>query len=303
MPVNEYSAEIVDIGVSRSWSKQVAQAFEESSGIVFGEKRGGIESEVPRPRQRGVVNKGAGRIIGAAAAAVGAVGIAGNSRDPWRGPERLGERQSVFLVRAAASLAAQGYGEFAAGHNDPAPPLRLQVLRKPRLVRRNLAGFAFDPVAEKYAVIAASSDRRLGGAKSFLWTGDEAERRAVEGVILGLRRFVGRIGQCAADGLRNVQPEPRHHGAGIRKGGRVRYRGPRTNHRRVVAGNVGDGERHHPRRKGQPAEPSALDARQMLAHRVDFTDRSSRFKQRAVHRLLFGKRQAGSWSNPVRRCA
>src|SRR5258708_6258486 len=303
MPVNEYSAEIVDISVSRSRSKQVAKAFEESRGIVLGKKRRGIESEVARPRKRGVINKSAGRIIGAAAAAVGAVGIAGNCRDSRRGPKRLGERQSVFLVRTAASLAAKGYGEFAARHNDPAPPLCLQVSGKLRLGRRNLAGFALDPVAEKYAVIAAGSYRRLGGAKGFLRTGDEAERRTVEGVVLGLRRFVGRIGQCAADGLGNVQPEPRHHGAGIRKRGRVRYRGSRTDHRRVVAGNVGDGERHHPRRKGQPAEPSALDARQMLAHRVDLTDRSSRFKQRAVHRLLFGKRQAGSWSNPVRRCA
>src|SRR5215470_12306974 len=180
MPVNEYSAEIVDIGVSRSRSKQVAQAFEERGGVVFGKKRGGIESELPRPRQRGVVNKGAGRIIGAAAASVGAVGITGNSRNPGRGAERLGERQRVFLVRTAAPPTAKGYGEFAAGHNDPAPPFCLQVLGKPRLVRRNLAGFALDPVAEKYAVIAAGSDRRLGGAKGFLRTGDEAERRTVE---------------------------------------------------------------------------------------------------------------------------
>src|SRR5215468_7128911 len=128
MPVNDYSAEVVDIGVSRSRSKQVAQAFEESSGIVFGKKRGRIESEVPRPRQRGVVNKSAGRIIGAAAAAVGAVGIAGNRRNPRRSPERLSERQSVFLVRTAASLAAKRYSEFAARHNDPTPPLCLQVL-------------------------------------------------------------------------------------------------------------------------------------------------------------------------------
>src|SRR5215470_18879011 len=136
MPVNEYSAEIVDIGVSRSRSKQVAQAFEERGGVVFGKKRGGIEAEAPRPRQRGVVNKGAGRIIGAAAASVGAVGITGNSRNPRRGPERLGERQRVFLVRTASALAAERHGEFAARHNNPAPPLRLQVLGKPRLVRR-----------------------------------------------------------------------------------------------------------------------------------------------------------------------
>src|SRR5260370_13678379 len=157
--------------------------------MVWGKKRGGMDPEIARPRQRGVVDKSAGRIIGAAAAAVGAVGVAGNRRDSGRGPERLGERQSVFLIRTAASLAAKGHGEFAARHNDPAPPLCLQVLRKPRLGRRNLAGFALDPVAERYAVITARSYRRIGGAKGFLRTGDEAERRTVEGVVLRLPGF------------------------------------------------------------------------------------------------------------------
>src|SRR5258708_33961661 len=154
MPVNEYSAEIVDIGVSRSRSKQVAQAFEESRGIVFGKKRRGIESEVPRPRQRGVINKSAGRIIGAAAAAVGAVGIAGNCRDSSRGPKRLGERQSVFLVRTAASLAAKGYGEFPARHNDPPRPLWLQVPGNPPLGPRHRTRSAPDPAAENSALVA-----------------------------------------------------------------------------------------------------------------------------------------------------
>src|SRR5260370_16260083 len=49
MPVNEYSAEIVDIGVSRSRSKQIAQAFEESRAIVFDTKHRGIPSKVTRP--------------------------------------------------------------------------------------------------------------------------------------------------------------------------------------------------------------------------------------------------------------
>src|SRR5712692_3614245 len=140
IPVNEYSAEIVDIGVGRARLQQIAQAFEEPRRIVFGKKRGGIEAEIPRSRQRGVVNESASRIIRAAATAVGAVGIAGNSRDSGRGPERLGERQSVFLIWTAASLAANGHGEFAARHNHPAPPLCLQGLGKPRLGRRNFAG-------------------------------------------------------------------------------------------------------------------------------------------------------------------
>src|SRR5262249_36119100 len=154
MPANEYSAEIVDIGISRSRLKQVTQAFEERGGIVLGKKRGRIEAELPRACERGVIDKGASWIIRSAATAVGAIGIAGDGRDPGRGPEPLGERQSVFLIRTAAAFATNRDGEFAARHDDPAPPLCLQVASKARLGRRNFAGFALDPVAEEYAVIA-----------------------------------------------------------------------------------------------------------------------------------------------------
>ena len=114
MPINEYSAEIVDIGVCRSRSKQITEAFEEPGGIVFGKKRGRIEAEAPGPRQRGIINKSASRIIRAAATAVGAVSIARNCGNSRRRVERLSERQSVFLIRTAAPLAANGYGELAA---------------------------------------------------------------------------------------------------------------------------------------------------------------------------------------------
>src|SRR5579884_2321334 len=61
--VNEYRAEIVDVGISRPGLQQVAQAFEKPGGIILGKKRGRVEAELARPRQRGVVDESAGRIV------------------------------------------------------------------------------------------------------------------------------------------------------------------------------------------------------------------------------------------------
>src|SRR5262249_8440996 len=118
MSVNEDRAEIVDIGVSRSGLKQVAQAFEKTGRIVFGKKRGRIQAKIKRPGQRGVVDKSTGRIIRATAAPVSAVGVARDGSDAGCRPQRLGERQGVFLIRAAAPFAADGDSEFAARDDD-----------------------------------------------------------------------------------------------------------------------------------------------------------------------------------------
>ena len=54
---------------------------------------------------------------GAAGAAVGAVGIGGQRRNAGRVLEQAGQRQRIFLVGAAAAVAAHGHGEFAAGQD------------------------------------------------------------------------------------------------------------------------------------------------------------------------------------------
>jgi len=135
---------------------------------------------------------------------------------------------------------------------------RMRADKLPRLSEKSLVCIqagnvntgAFDPIAEKYKVITSGPDGRFGRTKGLPGAGDEAERGPVEGGILRLRRFAGRIGQCPTHGLRNGQPEARQHRAGIRERGRVGHRGPRTDHRRVVARDVRNRKRHHARRMG-----------------------------------------------------
>src|SRR5215470_8139802 len=90
--VNENGTEIVQIGVSRPRLKQVTEAFEKSRGIVFGKKRGGIEAEFLSTSKRGVINESAGRIVRTSGAAISAVSVTGNCRNPGRPLERLRER-------------------------------------------------------------------------------------------------------------------------------------------------------------------------------------------------------------------
>ena len=87
---------------------KVADGVEKPRGIVVGEKRGGIEASGAGARQGGRIDEGAGGVVGAAAAAVGSVGIGGERGDAIRAIEVDRKRQGIFLVRAAAALARAG---------------------------------------------------------------------------------------------------------------------------------------------------------------------------------------------------
>ena len=60
---------------------------------------------------------------------------------------------------------------------------------------------------------------------------------------------------------------------------------------RVVAGSVGDQQRHDPGRVTGGCEPPALDGREVPPDAVHLADRRAGFQQRAVHRLLVGQSQ------------
>ena len=66
-----------------------------------------IEAGNLRARQRGRIDKGAGRVVRAAAAAVSAVGIGGKTRDSRGSAEMDGERKRIFLVGTALARPAQ----------------------------------------------------------------------------------------------------------------------------------------------------------------------------------------------------
>src|SRR5215510_6045396 len=112
--VNHNSPKIVHVGIGCTRPQKVINASEESGRIVVSKKSGGIEAYLPGAPERCVVNIGAGRVIGAAHAAVGAVGVGGQARNAGLSTKRQGKRQRVFLIWPATALAAHRHGEFAA---------------------------------------------------------------------------------------------------------------------------------------------------------------------------------------------
>jgi hypothetical protein len=92
-----------------------------------------------------------------AGAAIGTVGVAGKRRDASRVFQQVRERQRVFLVRAAAAIAAHGDREFAAGEDRDALALRAGLKRQPGVIGGNIAGLAFE--------VGAEIDRLVTGLK------------------------------------------------------------------------------------------------------------------------------------------
>src|SRR5271155_4438720 len=88
--VNEYGTEIIDIGESRTGVQEAAQPLEEPRGIVVGKKGGGIEADLAGARQGGLVDEGPCRVVGAAGAAIGAVGVPGDRSNAGSAAERYG---------------------------------------------------------------------------------------------------------------------------------------------------------------------------------------------------------------------
>src|SRR5215470_19632763 len=125
--INHDSAEIVHVGMGSTWSQKVANTGEEFGRIIVTKICSGVEAQLTGALQGRVVHIGAGRIVGAAHAAVGAVGVGGQACDAGLPAKRKGERQRVFLIGTAAPLAAHRHGELAAGQDNGAAALRLQV--------------------------------------------------------------------------------------------------------------------------------------------------------------------------------
>src|SRR6202521_5559048 len=113
--VNEHHTQVVNVGAGRPRGQEIANAFEESGRIVVGEKTGGIETNGGGAGKRCFVDESAGGIGRPPAAAVGAVSIGGERRDPGRAAERQRQRQRIFLVGTAAAGALQRHRQLAAG--------------------------------------------------------------------------------------------------------------------------------------------------------------------------------------------
>ena len=124
------------------------------------------------------------------------------------------------------ALAADGYGQFTTGEDDCAAALPLQRQRLGGVVGGDLAGFAFDPVAEHDAIVARRPHSLLGGAEGVSWTRDQLEFGSSEGGIAGFGRLVTRIGERPRHRLREFELESRHHRTRVGECGRIGHRRP-----------------------------------------------------------------------------
>ena len=168
----------------------------------------------------------------------------------------------------------------------------------------DLAGLALDAVAQEDALVAALRARRPRRRETRRPGGRRERTRC--------RRTRGPPGSAIRSPDRRAPGDPgsasaslnrADHRPGIGEGGRIGHGRARSDHGGIVAGHVGDRERRHLRRVGAARQPPALDAGEMLAHRVDVADAGARFEQGAVDGLLFGERQPGDRSDPVGRSA
>ena len=85
--------------------------------------------------------------------------------------------------------------------------------------------------------------------------------------------------------------------------GFIRHGRAAGNHRRVIAGNIADGQGQHLRRVTSGGQSSAFDAREVFTHGVHLADRRTTSQQFAVDALLVGQRQAQSRHGQERRTA
>jgi hypothetical protein len=148
-----------------------------------------------------------------------------------------------------------------------------------------------------------------GGLQADPVASDDLESTAPEPAIARLRRL-GDLSalpekQVTADRRRRLvpAPPPAQRRDGVAVAGGVGDRRPRADRRRLVAHHVGEGERHDPRGEGGARQPAALDARQVLAHRVQFVDRRAAPQQQLGEPGLVAKRHARDRGRQQRRRA
>src|SRR5262249_37295837 len=96
--VNEDGPDVVHVGPGRARAQQISKPFKEFRRIIVIKEHGRIEAGHTRPRERGLVDQGASGILRRPAAAIGAVGVAGQRRDAGYAPKREGEGEGEFLV-------------------------------------------------------------------------------------------------------------------------------------------------------------------------------------------------------------
>ena len=246
---------LVKVGPGR---QQIAQARRKIRSNCCRQERRRDRGRAPRARATvSPSTKAPAGSSGCAGAAVGAVGVGGERRDAGSAGERDRQRQRVFLVRAAAALAADGDGQFAAGQDHRALALRAQLARELGMRGRDLARLAFDAGrrarctrSRRRALPLRAARKRVGRPRG---QREAACRRKPDRPASAIRWPDRRARASTASGsIELVLGDDR---ARVGERGRIGHGRPRADHGRIVARHVGDRERHDARRmrRGAPA--------------------------------------------------
>ena len=113
--VNENGPEIIDIGQGWPGQQKIVELGEKYHGVVVGKKRGRIEAKGAGAACAQPVGKGACGVAGPAAAPVGSVRVRSQGDNALHAVQRKRQGKSIFLIGAAASLAADRHGKLAPG--------------------------------------------------------------------------------------------------------------------------------------------------------------------------------------------
>ena len=112
----------------------------------------------------------------------------------------------------------------------------------------------------------------------------------------GLRRLRIRMLEGVAHLGRRSNPVPGQDGLSIAKRGGVSERWTGADDRRVIAGNVGNQQRHDSRRSGMECQPASLHRGQVLPDAVHFVDGRAGSQQRGGDLLLVRQGDTGGRS-------
>ena len=211
--------------------------------------------------------KGAGRDHGAGviAAAVDAVGIAGDGENPRLAPKRDGKRQEELGIPPAPAPALDRHRGLAARKQDRRRRGGIALdgdgKRGGGDVLGDLARLALDGVALDQRLVS----RLLGGEARrreghFRRRGDD-RGGVIEARVAGLGGLLGGALEVRSDRRRRLDAVFIEDRGGVGETRRIGHRRARCDHRRIVAGNVGDHQAHHPGGRRRHRQPPALDRR------------------------------------------
>ena len=166
----------------------------------------------------------------------------------------------------------------------------------------HLTRFAFQ-VAEDQRGDTGGTGHLSRGIERLLRRGDQLEVAAREHRVAGLQGFRAWVLEPGAHVGRHLDVVTLENRQRLGRRGGVGDGGAGGDHRRFVAGHVGNRIGVHAGRPAGPGQAAALDRREVLAHAVHLADVRAGAQQRLVDRLLVRQRNAFGRQRQQRRAA